>query len=184
MLSEDELNGVPLLVFCNKQDVAGAVKPDAISEELGLAGGEKNREWSVRGACATKGEGLEEGLDWSVVCSIHLCPTDEHSQARQRHSEEVDTIYSLSTGPDSETASLLQLYHYYSVLIIALLSVHQVQSSTTKTNTESSDPRSQLSLGISILKVLTSCIETRRIHDKSFKIIGGTYGSVMANRII
>ncbi|KAK7061470.1 small monomeric GTPase [Favolaschia claudopus] len=66
MLSEEELNGVPLLVFCNKQDVEGALKPEEISEQLGLAGGEKSRPWSVRGACATKGEGLEEGLDWLV----------------------------------------------------------------------------------------------------------------------
>ncbi|EKM59460.1 uncharacterized protein PHACADRAFT_249964 [Phanerochaete carnosa HHB-10118-sp] len=66
MLSEDELAGVPLLVFCNKQDVEDALKPEVISEKLGLAGGEKGREWSVRGSCATKGEGLEEGLDWLV----------------------------------------------------------------------------------------------------------------------
>ncbi|KAI0921468.1 Arf GTPase arf3, variant 3 [Taiwanofungus camphoratus] len=66
MLSEDELAGVPLLVFCNKQDVDGARKPEEISEQLGLAGGEKERQWSVRGSCATKGEGLEEGLDWLV----------------------------------------------------------------------------------------------------------------------
>lgn len=67
MLSEDELNGVPLLVFCNKQDVEGALKPEEISEQLGLAGGETSRQWSVRGSCATKGEGLEEGLDWYVL---------------------------------------------------------------------------------------------------------------------
>ncbi|KAI0040706.1 ARF/SAR [Auriscalpium vulgare] len=66
MLSEEELTGVPLLVFCNKQDVVGALKPEEISEQLGLAGGEKSREWSVRGSCALKGEGLEEGLDWLV----------------------------------------------------------------------------------------------------------------------
>lgn len=66
MLSEEELTGVPLLVFCNKQDVEGALKPEEISEQLGLAGGEKERQWSVRGSCATKGEGLEEGLDWCV----------------------------------------------------------------------------------------------------------------------
>ena len=66
MLSEEELNGVPLLVFCNKQDMEGALKPEEISEQLGLAGGEKGRDWSVRGSCATKGEGLEEGLDWYV----------------------------------------------------------------------------------------------------------------------
>lgn len=70
MLSEEELNGVPLLVFCNKQDVEGASKPEKISEELGLAGGEKGREWSVRGSCALKGEGLEEGLDWYPFLSF------------------------------------------------------------------------------------------------------------------
>ena len=64
MLAEDELKDVPLLVFCNKQDVDGALKPEEISEQLGLAGAEKTRQWSVRGSCATKGEGLEEGLDW------------------------------------------------------------------------------------------------------------------------
>lgn len=67
MLSEEELKGAPLLVFCNKQDVEGALKPEEISEQLGLAGGEKTRPWSVRGSCATKGEGLEEGLDWYVL---------------------------------------------------------------------------------------------------------------------
>jgi ADP-ribosylation factor-like protein 1 len=66
MLSEDELDGVPLLVFCNKQDVDGALKPEVISEQLGLAGGEKARDWSVRGSCATTGEGLEDGLEWWV----------------------------------------------------------------------------------------------------------------------
>jgi len=66
MLAEEELKGVPLLVFCNKQDVEGALKPEEISEQLGLAGGEKSRAWSVRGSSALKGEGLEEGLDWLV----------------------------------------------------------------------------------------------------------------------
>ncbi|KAG6378527.1 small GTPase superfamily ARF/SAR type [Boletus reticuloceps] len=66
MLSEDELSGVPLLVFCNKQDADGALKPEEISEQLGLAGAETARQWSVHGCCATKGEGLEEGLDWLV----------------------------------------------------------------------------------------------------------------------
>lgn len=67
MLSEEELSGVPLLVFCNKQDVERALKPEEISEQLGLAGGEKGRAWSVRGSCAVKGEGLEDGLDWYVL---------------------------------------------------------------------------------------------------------------------
>jgi ADP-ribosylation factor-like protein 1 len=48
------------------QDVEGALSPAEISDKLGLAGGEKGREWSVRGSCAVKGDGLEEGLDWLV----------------------------------------------------------------------------------------------------------------------
>jgi ADP-ribosylation factor-like protein 1 len=72
MLSEEELAGVPLLVFCNKQDVEGALKPEDISEQLGLAGGEKGRDWSVRGSCAIKGEGIEEGLDWCVKSTVRV----------------------------------------------------------------------------------------------------------------
>ncbi|ORX37269.1 putative small monomeric GTPase [Kockovaella imperatae] len=64
MLAEDELKNVPVLVFANKQDIKGALSPAEVSDKLGLAGQEKGREWSVRGSCATKGEGLEEGLDW------------------------------------------------------------------------------------------------------------------------
>jgi len=75
MLSEEELAGVPLLVFCNKQDIEGALKPEEISEQLGLAGGEKGRDWSVRGSCAIEGEGIEEGLDWCVTIKC------EHTQS-------------------------------------------------------------------------------------------------------
>jgi len=64
MLAEDELREVPLLVFCNKQDIPGALKPEKISEDLGLAGAETGRQWSVRGCSAINGEGLEDGLDW------------------------------------------------------------------------------------------------------------------------
>ncbi|KAJ6629248.1 small monomeric GTPase [Mycena sp. CBHHK59/15] len=78
MLSEEELKGVPLLVFCNKQDVEGALKPEEISEQLGLAGGEKSRPWSVRGSCATKGEGLEEGLDWYVHDATRLASAEHN----------------------------------------------------------------------------------------------------------
>lgn len=72
MLSEDELKSVPVLVFANKQDVEGALSPGEISDKLGLAGQEKGREWSVRGSCAIKGEGLEEGLDWYVADTMRF----------------------------------------------------------------------------------------------------------------
>jgi signal recognition particle receptor subunit beta len=90
MLSEEELKGVPLLVFCNKQDTPGALKPEDISEQLGLAGGEKTRPWSVRGSCATKGEGLEEGLDWCAQRLFMAFPLLRNFvQASKRHSKKV-----------------------------------------------------------------------------------------------
>ncbi|MEQ2160498.1 hypothetical protein GOODEAATRI_034507, partial [Goodea atripinnis] len=45
-LEEDELKGVPVLVFANKQDL-----PRAMS-------------WFVQSSCAVSGAGLVEGLDW------------------------------------------------------------------------------------------------------------------------
>ena len=93
MLAEDELNGVPLLVFSNKQDVEGALKPEEISDQLGLAGGEKTRQWSVRGSCATQGLGLEEGLDWCVGPPfVFSNPLLTKRQVGQRNTEKIDLL--------------------------------------------------------------------------------------------
>ena len=71
MLSEEELNGVPLLVFCNKQDMEGALKPEEISEQLGLSVGEKGRDFIFIVSCSTKFDGFYEGFYWYVnPCSI------------------------------------------------------------------------------------------------------------------
>lgn len=100
MLAEEELKGVPLLVFCNKQDIEGALKPEEISEQLGLAGGEKSRPWSVRGSSATKGEGLEEGLDWYVAEQHNPVLTNlSSSKARECHSTEVISCLGPSFHP-------------------------------------------------------------------------------------
>ncbi|KAG5221200.1 Arf GTPase arf [Salix suchowensis] len=102
MLSEEELKGVPLLVFCNKQDMEGALKPEEISEQLGLAGGEKSRPWSVRGSCATKGEGLEDGLD--------CC--DNTTRSSLRESEASRCLPFLRPCPRSRPLTLLIEHQY------------------------------------------------------------------------
>ena len=63
MLSEEELKDSKLLVFANKQDLPDALDEGQVSEKLGLSE-LKDRQWSIHKCCATKGEGLEEGLDW------------------------------------------------------------------------------------------------------------------------
>ena len=63
LLSDDNLNRIPLLVLANKQDLPGSFSATDICEKLHLdktAG----RDWFVQSAVATTGNGLFEGLDW------------------------------------------------------------------------------------------------------------------------
>eukprot|EP00244_Chara_vulgaris_P005371 TRINITY_DN2123_c1_g1_i2.p1 TRINITY_DN2123_c1_g1~~TRINITY_DN2123_c1_g1_i2.p1 ORF type:complete len:180 (+),score=23.60 TRINITY_DN2123_c1_g1_i2:40-579(+) len=52
-----------LLVVANKQDMKGCLTPAEVCEHLGLHS-LRNRRWHIQGTCASKGEGLYEGLDW------------------------------------------------------------------------------------------------------------------------
>ena len=63
MLEEEELKGVPVLVFANKQDQPGAVTDVEVATQLGLYA-IKDRQWHIRRTCGLNGDGLREGLDW------------------------------------------------------------------------------------------------------------------------
>jgi signal recognition particle receptor subunit beta len=63
LLEEEELKESVLLVFANKQDLPGALSEAEISEAMGLSS-IKDHSWFLCKTCATKGEGLYEGLDW------------------------------------------------------------------------------------------------------------------------
>jgi len=65
MLEEEELKSAALLVFANKQDVAGAMSAADVSSGLGLTS-IKDRHWHISKSSAINGEGLTEGLDWLV----------------------------------------------------------------------------------------------------------------------
>ncbi|XP_024520345.1 ADP-ribosylation factor isoform X2 [Selaginella moellendorffii] len=60
-----------ILVFANKQDMKGAMSPTEICAVLGL-GKMRDRRWHVQAACAIKGEGLYEGLDWLAATLKHM----------------------------------------------------------------------------------------------------------------
>jgi len=64
MLAEEELQGSILLIFANKQDLPQAMSPSELSDKLGLNDLPSTRTWFIQAACAPKGEGLYEGLDW------------------------------------------------------------------------------------------------------------------------
>uniref|UniRef100_A0A1A8REN6 ADP-ribosylation factor 5 n=1 Tax=Nothobranchius rachovii TaxID=451742 RepID=A0A1A8REN6_9TELE len=62
MLEEDELTGVPVLVFANKQDLPRAMSISDFTDALSLSG--VPHQWFVQPSCAVTGNGLVEGLDW------------------------------------------------------------------------------------------------------------------------
>lgn len=63
LLEQYELQGVPLLLFCNKQDLPNAQSPSLLVDFFGLHK-LKSRNWHVQSCVAVNGEGLYEGLDW------------------------------------------------------------------------------------------------------------------------
>mmetsp|Transcript_30996 Transcript_30996/g.45339 ORF Transcript_30996/g.45339 Transcript_30996/m.45339 type:complete len:81 (+) Transcript_30996:188-430(+) len=65
LLSEEKLEGVPLLVFANKQDLMNALSSEEISEGLNLVS-IRDRPWSIQPCSAKNGEGLQEGMEWVI----------------------------------------------------------------------------------------------------------------------
>ena len=65
LLVEEELQGVPLLVFANKQDLPNAASINEITNELGLNKIlQKDRKWHIEASIATRGDGINKGLNW------------------------------------------------------------------------------------------------------------------------
>ena len=62
-LSFPDLNGVPVLVYANKQDVRGSRTAAQLSEDLNLLS-IRGHSWHIQACSAKTGDGLTEGLDW------------------------------------------------------------------------------------------------------------------------
>lgn len=63
ILEEEKMNGVPLLVFANKQDLVGALTADEIADQLNLVA-IRDRPWQIQACSAKDGSGLQEGMEW------------------------------------------------------------------------------------------------------------------------
>eukprot|EP00696_Hemimastix_kukwesjijk_P018363 gnl/Hemi2/7226_TR2456_c0_g1_i1.p1 gnl/Hemi2/7226_TR2456_c0_g1~~gnl/Hemi2/7226_TR2456_c0_g1_i1.p1 ORF type:complete len:205 (-),score=60.24 gnl/Hemi2/7226_TR2456_c0_g1_i1:182-736(-) len=62
IMHDSLMQGKPVLVLANKQDLPGALDCSAMAQALGLHA--ERRQWHVQGAIATRSEGLYEGLEW------------------------------------------------------------------------------------------------------------------------
>lgn len=65
LLEEEQLAGVPLLIFANKQDLLNAMGPDDVAEALNLHS-IRDRIWHIQPCSAKTGEGLQQGMEWMV----------------------------------------------------------------------------------------------------------------------
>mmetsp|Transcript_9421 Transcript_9421/g.17085 ORF Transcript_9421/g.17085 Transcript_9421/m.17085 type:complete len:202 (+) Transcript_9421:68-673(+) len=70
LLAKDQLQGIPLLVFANKQDLVWAKTATQIADFLQLEQ-IRDRRWSIHPCSARGGDGLQDGLEWLVKqCGI------------------------------------------------------------------------------------------------------------------
>ena len=65
LLAEELLNGVPLLVFANKQDLEMALDAPEVMEHLDL-NSISDRSWNIQACSAMTKEGLNEGMSWLI----------------------------------------------------------------------------------------------------------------------
>jgi len=65
LLHEERLAGASLLVFANKQDLAGSLSSEEIRDFLQLDE-IKTRHWSIKPCSAFTGDGLMSGVEWIV----------------------------------------------------------------------------------------------------------------------
>ncbi|KAI3985376.1 hypothetical protein MKX01_033690 [Papaver californicum] len=65
ILRHEDLQGAPLLIVANKQDLAGAVTVDELSRYLDLKELDE-KQHMFEAVCAHDGTGVKEGIDWLV----------------------------------------------------------------------------------------------------------------------
>lgn len=61
ILESDEMEGVPVVILANKQDLPNASTTSKVAEKLGLHD-VRSRKWHVQGTSATVGEGVLESM--------------------------------------------------------------------------------------------------------------------------
>eukprot|EP00056_Hartaetosiga_gracilis_P020869 m.21683 g.21683 ORF g.21683 m.21683 type:complete len:122 (+) comp8748_c0_seq2:85-450(+) len=65
LLEEEKLQGVPVLIFANKQDLEAAAKASDIATGLNLTT-IRDRLWQIQPCSALTAEGVQDGLTWVI----------------------------------------------------------------------------------------------------------------------
>ncbi|XP_069491983.1 uncharacterized protein [Ambystoma mexicanum] len=71
IIENNDMQGVPIVVLANKQDLPGACSSSELVDKLGLRK-LRGHEWHVQGCCATTGDGLVEGVE-KLTAMVKQC---------------------------------------------------------------------------------------------------------------
>ncbi len=63
MVQQEQISGLPLLIYANKQDLNLSLNAEEIMETLNL-NDIKDRNWTIVACSAITNMGLKEGLEW------------------------------------------------------------------------------------------------------------------------
>ena len=66
VLKEERLQGASLLIFANKQDIAGSIQSKEIVKKLDLENSLKMHNWKIEECSALTGQNIENGFDWLI----------------------------------------------------------------------------------------------------------------------
>jgi len=66
VLKEESLKNAVVLVFANKQDLAGAMREEEVTQRLGL-NKISGRPWLVQSCSVLSGDGVTDGIEWLHV---------------------------------------------------------------------------------------------------------------------
>ena len=80
ILRSEEMNGVPLVILANKQDMPNASTPADIAAKLGLHE-LKDRRWHVQATSALSGSGVYEAMDQLSTLVKHFQSTNRYHSA-------------------------------------------------------------------------------------------------------
>ncbi|XP_032831110.1 uncharacterized protein LOC116954578 [Petromyzon marinus] len=86
-LSDSNLDGAPLVVMANKQDLPGALGADEVGEALGLAQSCKGRDWVVKACSVPTGHGLRDGVQ-ALAAFIKKRFKAQHLQKQQKQQKQ------------------------------------------------------------------------------------------------
>ena len=107
ILEESELHHIPILVFCNKQDLPNAMSVPCITEALNLHA--LKRPWHAQACSATSGDGLYDGLDW-LSANISKSRTAARAPLSSVQPERTFVSLSVKEPPKTQTKSLRSFF--------------------------------------------------------------------------